>query len=327
MITPEVTAVVPTHNRRALLAETVASILGQRDVDVRLVVVDEASSDDTPAWLAAVAARDPRVTTVRNDEPQGVGPARNAGLSLVATPWVAFCDDDDLWAPDKLASQLAAIAAVPGARWSVGGSVSIDRDRRVVGHQRPPASGDVSTLLRAHNAMPGGGSGLLVDTDLARQLDGYDPWFLGCCDYEIAVRLSRVSPIATVDRPLVGYRVWPGTESWDPVYMRAAHDRVLDRWRGDLDAQLARHGDLTFDAYLGRFYVRARDRRGAAWHHTRMALRYRQPRLLATALLSAVAPDALAARRDRTEREAVPAAWVAEASQWLDAPVEAVSAS
>src|SRR5687767_2206546 len=102
-----VTVVVPTRNRRAVLALTLGTIVRQRgDVDVRVVVVDEGSSDDTPAYLAAVAGDGVRV--VRHDEPKGLAAARNAGIELADTRWIAFCDDDDLWAPDKLDAQLDA---------------------------------------------------------------------------------------------------------------------------------------------------------------------------------------------------------------------------
>ena len=84
-----VTAVVPTHNRRELVAETIATILDQRDVDLRLVVVDEASSDGTAEWLARLAASDRRVSVIRHDKALGVAAARNAGIDAATTPWVA----------------------------------------------------------------------------------------------------------------------------------------------------------------------------------------------------------------------------------------------
>src|SRR5690349_9916448 len=97
---PEVTVVVPTRDRHARLAATLAGVLRQRDVDLEVVVVDEASSPPVGA------SADPRVRVLRHDEPQGVARARNAGLSAAQGAWVAFCDDDDLWGPEKLRRQL-----------------------------------------------------------------------------------------------------------------------------------------------------------------------------------------------------------------------------
>src|SRR5438128_8506232 len=98
----DVTVVVPTKDRRQVLDVALRSILAQEGVDVRVVVVDDGSSDGTAAWLADL---DPRVEVVRHDTPTGAAAARNDGLDRVTTDWGAFCDDDDVWAPTKLAKQ------------------------------------------------------------------------------------------------------------------------------------------------------------------------------------------------------------------------------
>ena len=311
-----VTVVVPTRNRRDVLAQTLGAIVAQRDVDVRVVVVDEGSSDGTPAYLRAVAGE--RITVVRHDPPTGLAGARNAGLELVATPWVAFCDDDDLWAPDKLAAQLDAIDAVPGARWSCTGTVSIDEDLQVIGYHRPPPSGDVRDLLRVTNVIPGGGSSVLVATDVARAVGGYDAWATGCEDFEMHCRVSKEAPIACVDRPLVGYRVWSGSMSTDVDRMRTGHLRTLERHRGELDPAAARPGDLHAEQYWARFHLRNRDRLRALADYTRIAARYRRPGQLAYALWGAVDPRGADRHQATLERRGVPAEWEAAARAWLD---------
>ena len=115
-MTAEITVVIPTHNRAQLMPKTLRSVLRQRGVELEVVVVDDGSSDATPEILQRI--RDPRVRWLRHEEPQGVANARNLGFVAVDTPWVAFTDDDDLWAPDKLACQLAARRAAPWAQWS-----------------------------------------------------------------------------------------------------------------------------------------------------------------------------------------------------------------
>ena len=99
--TPEVSVVVPTHNRSGLLAQTLHSVLWQRGVDLEVLVVDDGSADDTAEMVAGLA--DPRIRLLRHDHPQGVSAARNRGVAAASGRWLAFCDDDDLWAPDKLA--------------------------------------------------------------------------------------------------------------------------------------------------------------------------------------------------------------------------------
>lgn len=311
-----VTVVVPTRNRRPILERTLGTILRQRDVDVRVVVVDEASTDDTPAFLASLG--EPRVSVVRHDEPTGVAGARNDGLAHADTPWVAFCDDDDLWAPDKLSAQLAAIDEVDGARWSCVGTVSIDDDLQVIGYHRPPASGDISALMQVTNVVPGGGSSTLVETALAREVGGYDAWFTGCEDFELHCRLAASAAVATVDRPLIGYRVSAGAMSTNVAKMRTGHLRTIERHRGDLARPLARAGDLHAEQYWARFHLRSRDRVAAARAYAGIAVRYAKPGQLAYALAGVVAPGWADRHQADLERAAVPAAWAAEARAWLD---------
>jgi glycosyltransferase involved in cell wall biosynthesis len=311
-----VTVVVPTRNRRSVLAMTLGTLVAQRDVEVRVVVIDEASSDDTPAYLAAVAGDS--ITVVRHDEPRGLAAARNAGLERAETRWVAFCDDDDIWAPDKLAAQLDAMAALPDARWSCTGTVSIDAALQVIGFHRPPPSGDARDLLRVTNVIPGGGSSIVVDTALAKELGGYDAWAIGCEDYDMHCRVSKETVLAAVDRPLVGYRVWAGSMSTNVERMRTGHLRTLERHRGDLDPALARPGDLHAEQYWARFHLRNGDRRRALVAYLQIAARYRLPGQLAYAMWGAVDPRGADRHQASLERRAVPPAWEADARTWLD---------
>jgi glycosyltransferase involved in cell wall biosynthesis len=315
-VNPAVTVVVPTRNRREVLATTLGTIAAQRDVDLHVIVVDEGSSDETPAYLRSIG--DDRFEIVRHDDPKGLAGARNAGLERTTTRWVAFCDDDDLWAPDKLSAQLAAIDRVPNAQWACVGTVSIDADLDVIGWHRPPASGDVNALLQATNVIPGGGSSLLVEADLAREVGGYQAWAAGCEDFAMHCRLAARAPIACVDRPLVGYRVWPGSMSTNVDRMRTGHLRVIARHRGDIARESARDGDLHAEQYWARFHLRNGDRLRAFKAYLAIAARYRLPGQVAYAVWGALSPAGADRYQAKLERAGVPAEWEAQARAWLD---------
>src|SRR6476619_4343306 len=105
-----VTVVVPTRNRPGLLDLTLTSVLRQRDVDLRVIVVDDASTLNNADVIAGLA--DSRLQLVRQPVIKGASAARNRGVSQTTTEWVAFCDDDDLWSPDKLRRQLASVVSL-----------------------------------------------------------------------------------------------------------------------------------------------------------------------------------------------------------------------
>lgn len=312
-----VTAVVPTRNRLSLLKATLARILTQRDADLRVIVVDEASSDGTTDYLRRLSECDERVTVIHHQRPHGLPAARNAGIALVQTEWVAFCDDDDLWAPDKVSSQISAIAEVPGARWSCTGSVFVRHDLTISGCQRAPRPGDISEELLIYNAVPGGGSSLLADTRLVLDLNGYDESLVSCEDWALNTELAHASPIAPVDRPLVGYRVWAGTMSTDVRRMRAGREQILDRWADSRSPALRRQSKLMSDQYLGRLHIRNGARIRGSAHYLRYAVSSRRPHLLQTALGMLLAPSVIAARHDLQDSRGVPDDWRLEGSAWL----------
>lgn len=104
-----VSAIVPTYNRAETLARALESIFSQTRPPDEVLVVDDASTDET----AATAARFPGATLIRLEQNSGAAAARNAGIRRARGDWLAFLDSDDVWAPDKLERQLARAASAP----------------------------------------------------------------------------------------------------------------------------------------------------------------------------------------------------------------------
>ncbi|HEX8648028.1 MAG TPA: glycosyltransferase family 2 protein, partial [Thermoleophilaceae bacterium] len=106
MTTPVVSAVIPTVARPAHVVAAVRSALAQTLREIEVVVVVDGPDAATAAALGEVG--DPRLRVVELPARGGPGGARNAGVAAARGEWVAFLDDDDLWAPRKLELQLAA---------------------------------------------------------------------------------------------------------------------------------------------------------------------------------------------------------------------------
>src|SRR5215468_5764628 len=102
---PRVSVVVPVFNRPIAVARAINSVLVQTCQDFEIIVVDDASTDDTAAAVASI--RDSRVRSIRHDRNRGGSAARNTGIEAAGAPLVAFLDSDDEWLPSKLERQLA----------------------------------------------------------------------------------------------------------------------------------------------------------------------------------------------------------------------------
>lgn len=311
---------IPTRNRRRLLEQAIGDALGQRGVGVRCIVVDDASDDGTPE--AVEALEDPRVVLVRLDGRRGVAAARNEGIRHGDAPWVAFLDDDDRWAPQKLQAQLAALAAEPQARWAVGGCVSIDQSFRVLGGLgMPDGGGALFERLLVDCVVPAGGSNVLVSRGLVESVGGFDEQLRVAEDWDLWLRLAELAPIAYVDRPLVAYRRWGGNESRDPEVMRDFRRRVLSRYGHLRDGADHKRADIGWEQWRAGATLRGGRRVRAAWLYARIALVGRSPGQAAYAVGSLVAPRAVERRLGRIGASRVPAGWAEEAESWLGTSV------
>jgi glycosyltransferase involved in cell wall biosynthesis len=264
---PQVSVVVPTHNRSQLLALTLRSILWQEDVDFEVIVVDDGSTDDTGVVVAGF--EDDRLRLVRHDLPRGVSTARNRGIAEATGSWIAFCDDDDLWAPDKLEQQLAA-ARDSGTVWICAGAVNITSGLRIVGGGEPPDGDEILRRLPEINVVPGGCSGVLVERRVLSEVGGFDPSLSPMADWDLWLRLARYGAPAVAVRPLVAYRVHAANMSLDIDQMEAEFALLAERE--------PRASAGLFYRYLGWWCLRVSRRRMALRYFVRAA-QQRDPRV------------------------------------------------
>jgi glycosyltransferase involved in cell wall biosynthesis len=99
---PLVSVIIPTYNRGGMIRDAIASVLNQDFKDFELIVIDDGSTDDTPAILETFG----RAIRIVRQANRGVSAARNQGIALASGKLLTFLDSDDLWLPQKLARQV-----------------------------------------------------------------------------------------------------------------------------------------------------------------------------------------------------------------------------
>ena len=100
-----VSIVMPSYNTAKFIAESIDSVLAQTYTNFELLIVDDCSTDDTDAVVAAYS--DARIKYVKNEKNSGAAVSRNKALAMAKGKWIAFLDSDDLWHPEKLEKQIA----------------------------------------------------------------------------------------------------------------------------------------------------------------------------------------------------------------------------
>lgn len=144
-----VSVVMPAWNAAATLQASMDSVFAQTHADVELIVVDDCSNDATWELIRDAAAREPCVVPIRQAKNGGVAAARNAGIEAATGTHIAFLDSDDRWHPDKLAIQLAHMAAT-GSAISYTAYRRFDETGNTLSVVVPPPEADHAAMLRSN---------------------------------------------------------------------------------------------------------------------------------------------------------------------------------
>ncbi len=205
---PFVSVLMPVCNGARYLREAIRSVLEQDYPSFELVVVDDASDDETPRILAQVAADDRRVKVVTNVERGGRYSTRNRAFSAARpdSEFVAVMDADDVCERHRLKRQVEYLEAHPGVA-VVGSHIRfIDEDSRPLGVRLYPRSPeDVRRRRLIEN--PFAHPTTMIRARVLRELGGYDGGRNVIGDYELFLRILERYEGANIDEPLVRYRI------------------------------------------------------------------------------------------------------------------------
>ncbi|HLW71881.1 MAG TPA: glycosyltransferase [Candidatus Binataceae bacterium] len=203
-----VSVIIATYNRRAMVAEAIASVVAQREVCAELIVVDDGSTDATAETLARIAgevragAGGVAMRIIAHREKRGVAAARNTGVALASAPIVAFLDSDDLWRPFKLRRQIDFMATHPECAIAQTAELWM-RDGVQVnpGMRHRKRAGDIFLeSLRTCILSP---SAVILRTSLFRALGGFDEGLEAAEDYDLWLRILVRHEAGLIDEPLV----------------------------------------------------------------------------------------------------------------------------
>ncbi len=182
----------------------VDSALSQTWPEIEVIVVDDASMDDTPDRVRQI--EDPRLRVIVQPENRGVAAARNAGMASARGDMIAFLDSDDLWRPEKIARQARALSIAPAhvGICQCGSETTTPRGRTFV--HRPEAEGRLFDALLHRNILHGGGSTVMVRRDVIKAIGGFDEHLPAAEDWEFFQRAARLFDVICVPEPLAVIR-------------------------------------------------------------------------------------------------------------------------
>lgn len=276
---PAVSVVIPTRDRWPLLRRALRTALAQEGVATEVIVVDDGSTDGTPERLREAAP--PSVRVIACSRSGGVARARNAAIREARGAWVAFLDDDDMWAPEKLRLQLAS--AAPDVALVYTGAVLVDGEARMIAPRRTPPAEELEPGLYEANLV-GTPSSVMARADALRRVGGFDEGLGVLADWDLWIRLAAEGRAAVRPEPLVAYTVHHGSmHLGDPAALRRELRAMRRKHREACEARGVELGGLAFSRWLVRRYRDAGMRREAARLYLAIGLRQGAPRDVARA--------------------------------------------
>ncbi|MEK7649523.1 MAG: glycosyltransferase family A protein [Patescibacteria group bacterium] len=250
---PKVSVIIPTHNRAHLLPRALDSVLSQSYKDMEIIIVDDGSSDETPAVIARYT--DPRIRTIRYETPQGIPTVRNRGMQEARGEYIAWQDDDDEWLPGKLEKQVAKMetlseeyGVVYSAYWRMrkDGTRAFFPPRWV-----QPQEGDLYKVFLKKNFLCL--QSMLMRKKVFETVGGLDKRFPVLQEYDWFPKIAERFQFAYIPEPLTLLHHTPKSNSQNNTLNAFARELFIqDRYPDLLRFKfLGYHYGLIGDLYMG----------------------------------------------------------------------------
>ena len=229
---PAVTVVIPTFNRASIVVRAIRSVLGQTCQDWELIVVDDGSTDGTEQVVRGFS--DKRINYIRHDRNLGGGAARNTGIRHAQGEYVAFLDSDDEWPPEKLQKELEVFRnSDPALGLVYTSKMILDETGRVLEILMAAKSGWVYEALLDWNFI-GSCSRVTVKKQALERVAGFDETLVSHQDWDLWLRVARVSRVAPVPNCLVKRHLGSDQISGSVRRICEGRERIFRKYRSEM---------------------------------------------------------------------------------------------
>lgn len=198
----KVSAIIPAFNSARYLADAINSVLAQTVNSIEVIVIDDGSTDETESLVGGYGSR---VRYFRQQN-NGVAIARNRGIEESRGKYVALLDADDVWVPNKVERQLAALEKGSGCRACYSAFTITGSDLSPVGINRSKRRSSALEDLLLRGNVVGTPSTVMCERALFQEVSGFDSSLSQCADWEMWIRLAMLTDFIYLDEPLVLYR-------------------------------------------------------------------------------------------------------------------------
>lgn len=228
---PTVSVVIPTYNRANLVSRAIQSVLNQTYQDFEIIVVDDASKDDTK--IVVNNFNDDRIIYVQHEINKGGGASRNTGIKKAQGDYIGFLDDDDEWLPEKLEKQIIKFqhsSEKVGLVYS-GFFYVLEKNDKIMSEVYPSLSGNVYVELLKGCIL--GSPTPLIKKSSFQKAGLFDEELPSCQDWDMWIRISKYYEFDFVPEILAKHHVHGKQISVNLDSKVFARKKLITKYRPD----------------------------------------------------------------------------------------------
>jgi glycosyltransferase involved in cell wall biosynthesis len=216
---PLVTVIIPAYNMSGVILNAIDSVKNQTYKNIELIIIDDGSYGNTSEVVSGYTSNNVQLYRQNNG---GVSAARNKGISLSNGELIAFLDADDLWHPEKIRLQIEVQADEPDVGMIACGysvkDIESDSLLQTVVRSDKCCGNDISNCLSFYQIVPASASGVLIKADVLKESGGFDETLQIAEDWDLWLRIAKVSKIKFVEQDLVVLRISGNKPNYRNLY-------------------------------------------------------------------------------------------------------------
>ncbi|MGI8499583.1 MAG: glycosyltransferase [Hassallia sp.] len=223
---PKISVIIPAYNCAKTIKETIESVLNQSFTDFELLVINDGSTDSTLDIVSQIEDCRIKIFSYKN---AGGNVSRNRGINHAVGEFISFLDADDIWTPEKLATQLQAIDKNPTTKVAYSWTDYIDENGKFVSSgTHISLNGNVYEQLLVKNFLENG-SNPLICRDALLAVGGFDESLVAGQDWDMWLRLARDFNFVAVPEVQILYRISANSVSCNLARQEKACLQVLNK--------------------------------------------------------------------------------------------------
>jgi glycosyltransferase involved in cell wall biosynthesis len=227
---PEVSVIIPVYNAEKTIIKTIQSVQQQTFNDFEIIIINDGSRDETLELIQDLQEKHLKIFSYENG---GLPIARNRGMSHAAGEFIAFLDADDLWTPDKLELQVAALKQHPKAGVAYSWTYFMDVNEQgepisFLPSPQYPFQNNVYKNLLISDFIHSG-SNTLIRREALNSVGEFDTTLKSCEDWDYWLRLATCWHFVVVPKYQIFYRRTPGAMSSKVGVMKEAALIAMDK--------------------------------------------------------------------------------------------------